>query len=227
MECVIDHIKQMHSGGASIRSIAKCFHRAPSTISTWLKKPEISVERNLITGDDLNTKAIVGLYQEGLSSAQIAEKLSASKSTIEYRLKKVGVSRTNTDGIRLAIDDGRMKTPVPKGTKGHRHPTWKGGKFQRVSGYVYVYCPEHPRAESGRYVPEHILVWEKYHGKSVPEGFHVHHLNGIKNDNRPENLAALDVKDHNQRHFLCKKRIQELEQENAFLKRGIVAPNYN
>jgi len=216
---IIDQVKQMHGDGVSIRGIAKRFNRAPSTIGAWLKKPEPSIIRNRAEYTKPNTEEIIALHQRGLSSTQIAEKLNGAKSTVEYRLKQAGITRTNTDGIRLAIADGHMKTPVPKGTRGSHHPCWKGGRFKRGSReYIYIWKPEHPRADKAGYMLEHIWVWEQCHNKPVPKGHDVHHLNGNKGDNRPSNLLALTRKDHHRLWAPYQKRIRELEQENARLR---------
>lgn len=71
--------------------------------------------------------------------------------------------------------------------------------------------PEHPRADSKGYVFEHIVVWEEAHGKPLPEGWQVHHLNGITDDNRPQNLVGLPDKKHRRIFDAKAKRIQELE----------------
>ena len=51
-----------------------------------------------------------------------------------------------------------------------------------------VLAPGHPRAGKGRYVFEHILVMEQLLTRYLLPGESVHHLNGVRDDNRPENL---------------------------------------
>jgi len=98
----------------------------------------------------------------------------------------------------------------PNPRYGKDHPNWKGGRI-KSSGYIFVYRPEHPRANRDGYVREHILVWEESHGKPLPKGWIVHHLNGEKDNNQPKNLKGLP----NKKHYLVlqakAKRIQELE----------------
>jgi HNH endonuclease len=56
------------------------------------------------------------------------------------------------------------------------------------AGYVMLYAPDHPRARSNPYVFEHILVMESLLGRHLYPDENVHHRNGVKGDNRPENL---------------------------------------
>lgn len=50
--------------------------------------------------------------------------------------------------------------------------------------------PEHPRADKSGMVLEHIPVLEEKIGRPLDwrRGEQVHHINGVKDDNRPENL---------------------------------------
>jgi len=71
---------------------------------------------------------------------------------------------------------------------GQAHPWWKGGKTINSSGYMKIRI-------KGKYILEHRFIWEQHYGK-LPDGFVVHHINGIKDDNRIENLIALPYKKH-------------------------------
>ncbi len=65
---------------------------------------------------------------------------------------------------------------------------WRGGLTRHKAGYVMVRVPGHPRAGRSPYVFEHILVIEELLGRHLLPGETVHHRNGVKHDNRPENL---------------------------------------
>lgn len=51
-----------------------------------------------------------------------------------------------------------------------------------------VHRPSHPRARTGGYVFEHILVMEEMLGRHLYPEENVHHRNGVRSDNRPQNL---------------------------------------
>jgi hypothetical protein len=70
---------------------------------------------------------------------------------------------------------------------GEANANWKGRCTRHKAGYVMVRAPDHPRA-SLRYVFEHILVAEELLGRYLVDGESVHHINGVRGDNRPENL---------------------------------------
>jgi len=57
-------------------------------------------------------------------------------------------------------------------------------------GYARVRAVGHPRADKAGMVLEHIVVMEMTLGRSIrwDLGEQVHHVNGVKDDNRPENL---------------------------------------
>lgn len=76
--------------------------------------------------------------------------------------------------------------------------TPRASRPQRThKGYVRIW----DKAQK-RYVMEHVMVWESLHGP-VPPGHDIHHLNGVKTDNRPENLALVDRVTHKRLHSGC------------------------
>ena len=73
---------------------------------------------------------------------------------------------------------------------GSSHPSWKLGRVVHKSGYVLIHNPGHHRTHSHGYVLEHILVAEKALGKPLPPGARIHHVNSVRDDNRPCNLVV-------------------------------------
>jgi HNH endonuclease len=72
--------------------------------------------------------------------------------------------------------------------KGASNNNWKGGQTRHKKGYLMSRTPGHPRAVTGNYVFEHILVMERLLGRYLLPDETVHHRNGVRDDNRPENL---------------------------------------
>ena len=65
------------------------------------------------------------------------------------------------------------------------------------AGYVLAWAPDHPKASSNKgYIQEHRIVVEAFLGRVLEQWEHVHHKNGIKADNRLENLAIVTHATH-------------------------------
>ena len=94
--------------------------------------------------------------------------------------------------------------------RGEGNPNWKGGRIRTDQGYIQLRNPI-PGARP-RYIGEHVVVWEAAHGP-VPNGWHIHHLNGIRDDNRLENLQAMSKHLHQGLHVGThfKEEIRRLE----------------
>jgi len=103
------------------------------------------------------------------------------------------------------------RNPLPTGPD---HRRWKGGIRQTQKGYVRVrvsheeaakWPTAHPKGISYEIARSH-KVWNEAHPDDVVQpGYHVHHLNHIRDDDRVENLKKLSADQHNALHWRLRK----------------------
>lgn len=85
------------------------------------------------------------------------------------------------------------------GRKKELSTNWKGGRIiSKRDGYILVMAPaNHPYSKKGgggnkgKYILEHRLVMERVLGRYLKPDEDVNHVNGVKGDNRPENLVVV------------------------------------
>jgi len=83
-----------------------------------------------------------------------------------------------------------------------RAQAWNGGT-KKTNGYISILSSDHPYATTQGYVLAHRLVMEAHLGRVLLPTEVVHHINGIKTDNRIENLML----------FACNGKHLEYHQE--------------
>lgn len=89
---------------------------------------------------------------------------------------------------------------VSRKLSGMNSPHWKGGIYRDLRGYVYINNHDHPRGKANGFVKRSVLVLEKKIGRLLKKDECCHHINEIKDDDRPENLMAMSRDDHNKLH---------------------------
>lgn len=89
-----------------------------------------------------------------------------------------------------------MATPMEMNAPAHG---LKRGRTMR-EGYVLIYSPNHPNKTSRGYVRENRLVLEEKLGRYLKPKEFAHHINGIRDDNRPENLKLMIHSEHSRHH---------------------------
>lgn len=137
---------------------------------------------------DITKEILQDLYNQGLCQRQIAEQFHTTQTMICFYMKRFGIKARTQSEIMSGIN----------------HWNWKGGKRVSIGkheGYVIIHNPTHPNADYNGYVREHILIMEKHLGRFLTKEEVVHHLNGIKTDNRLENLVlCANQAEHNLYH---------------------------
>lgn len=117
---------------------------------------------------------VLELRDQGLSQQAIGERLGMCQATIS----------------RVLIQHGRA-TRLPT-LQGGKHGSWKGGRVTTGEGYIGIRISSDDMmagmiVRSG-YVLEHRLVMARHLGRPLLETESVHHINGVRTDNRIENL---------------------------------------
>lgn len=132
-----------------------------------------------------------------LGCLRISRKYGIHPSSINFYLRKWGVKQRKFCGDY----------------KGSNHWNNKGGSPNNC-GYL----------QTSKSKTIHRLVYESANGK-IPDGMDIHHINGIKTDNRIENLIAVTKEEHRKIHD--KKNVDKIIKEyNAMqaIAEGIFFP---
>lgn len=104
------------------------------------------------------------------------------KHSSETRKKISEKLKSNPDRFgRVTTEETKEK--IRQGKLGSKNPNWKGGRYHTANGYIYV-----SSASGGNKIFEHRLVMERHLGRRLQEWETVHHKNGVRDDNRIENL---------------------------------------
>jgi hypothetical protein len=130
--------------------------------------------------DDEDTQRVLKEWEQGTGYSAIAVKLGLSVKRVRNTIEAAGHT-------------------IEKRMKAEQHGRWKGGQPYYHSGYKYVWISqEHPfriMANTNGRVAEHRLVMAEHLGRPLEYHESVHHKNGVRDDNRLENLQLL-VKAH-------------------------------
>lgn len=130
---------------------------------------------------NLDTDEIRRLYiEKGLKGTEIAEIMECSNSTIYNRLEEINVdTRCSFDYID--------------------HPTeYDYVPLRMDEGYPYW---EHQTKNNHNVMVHRLLAISKF-GFDAVSGMDVHHKNGVKWDNRPDNIDIMTRSEHQRYHRL-------------------------
>ena len=117
------------------------------------------------------------MWAHGISLIRIGQMLRRLSGSVEGALKRRGLYDVTRTVIRR---HGRI-------VKRHSKP-----RLRHSHGYIILLRPDHPNVNNSGYVYEHRVVMAEKLGRPLKDGEAVHHINGIRDDNRPENLEVFE-----------------------------------
>lgn len=112
--------------------------------------------------------------------------------------------------------------------RGSEHYAWKGGRSKTHEGYIYLWLPRgHPyiaMATKGTRVLEHRLFVAMSVGRCLESWEIVHHINGIRDDNRLENLELMPNRSSHTPDTYAKAKIGTLKKQVERLRAKLKEP---
>lgn len=206
----IDEAIRLYEAGVSPTEIQHRLNIKEGSLYWWLKKQ--GVKRRVRVFPKHIIDEAKKLYESGAGPTEIERKLNFPKYSQQYWFKKMGLTmRTLKESQRLRLERGIGIQVYDKASN------WHGGHTKTEQGYILVKLPPNDfflqMANSNGYIFQHRLVMAKYLKRNLLPWEVIHHKNGIKEDNRLENLELLPASYKHTSTIRMQTHIKKLEQK--------------
>lgn len=206
--CVdVETFKADYGAGKSVGTIARQAGVSISVVRERLLEAGVVFRDSWRPSRSPSAEVLKKLYLvEKLSTRCMATKLGTNSTTIRGWLLKAGIAMRSISEAK----QGQGPTPnVVRASITARRKHFIPGKDMvgyKVDSYGYVHVWND---EKKRYEREHRKVMEAKLGRKLQRREDVHHINGDRKDNRPENLELFDSRaDHQRHHAPERKRVE-------------------
>lgn len=172
-EAVAKEIVERYQSGEMASALVKRFGGTHYSVKETIRRAGVEIRLNPAPcSSKEEVQRILEMHADGLSQMRISVALNRSQSLVSRVLRKSGIAPHSTRSLT-------------------RHGMWKGGR-SKASGYIRVIVdkgdPLACMSDGGGYVLEHRLVMARKLNRPLRREETVHHVNGDRCDNRPENL---------------------------------------
>ena len=159
------------------------------------------------------------LRLQGMSVKKIAKTLQVAASSVSLWVRDLPQPEHFTPEFRAKKRQARKELLKEARQKQARA---KSDRLITAGGYWCIKTPDGYQGRTyieGRYVPEHRYLMEQRLGRLLSSDEVVHHVNGNKLDNSPENLELMTQSDHTRHHQLERSRSEWLDFECTYCKK--------